>query len=247
MEQRCSEIQDLLAAYSLDALDAKDRRMVDIHLDSCVDCQQSLAEYQQVTDGLLLSAPSVEPPARLRAKLIHEIAKGQGVQTPKRRWSDIPLRNLAGALALGLLLVLNASLLIQTRALSQQQTNLIASIEEDRTVLGLTSYPEARMVSLIGEQAYGTLIYEPELDVAVLYAWGLADLENQQTYQAWLIKSDGDRVNGGLFQMEGEEGFARLIIHSPEALDTYAGVGVTIEPAGGSLGPTGPKVLGVEL
>jgi anti-sigma-K factor RskA len=31
---------------------------------------------------------------------------------------------------------------------------------------------------------------------------------------------------------------------APQPLDTYSALGITIEPAGGSPAPTGPKVLG---
>lgn len=111
MGKRCSEVREHLAAYSLGALDASVRRMVDKHLDSCPDCRAELVEYLQVADGLLESAPAVTPPAGLRARLIKEISGNQLAAEPGRHWLGKLPWNVAGALAIGLLLVLNLSLL----------------------------------------------------------------------------------------------------------------------------------------
>jgi len=45
-----------------------------------------------------------------------------------------------------------------------------------------------------------------------------------------------------------EEGYGSIVVSSQEQpLISYSDFGVTVEPAGGSLGPTGEKVLGGEL
>jgi anti-sigma-K factor RskA len=44
-----------------------------------------------------------------------------------------------------------------------------------------------------------------------------------------------------------EEGYANLSIKSEMPLSGYDRFGITIEPFGGSLGPTGDKVLGGDL
>ncbi|TFH37064.1 MAG: hypothetical protein E4G99_03460 [Anaerolineales bacterium] len=247
MEPRCSDIQPLLAGFGLEALDARDRRAVDAHLELCAQCQAELEEYQYVALGLLMSAPTVKPPARLRAQLINEISSAEVSKRTPKRFFAFRFQSMTGALAFGLLLIFNVTFLIQFRQINAQQADLITTMEEDRTVLGLSSYPEANRVALEGSDAYGTLIFEPELNVAVLYAWGLVGLDQNQIYQVWLIEPGGGRVSGGIFHMESDESFARLLIHSPESMGTYVGLGVTIEPAGGSPGPSGSKVLGVEL
>jgi anti-sigma-K factor RskA len=61
----------------------------------------------------------------------------------------------------------------------------------------------------------------------------------------WLIQ-DGQRTSGGVFSVS-DEGYGSLWISSPEPLATYSAFGITIEPAGGSPGPTGDKVLGSPL
>jgi anti-sigma-K factor RskA len=88
------------------------------------------------------------------------------------------------------------------------------------------------VVSLDGE--HGTLVVD-----------GLAALGEEQQYQLWLIQ-DGQRTSGGVFSVS-EEGYGSLWISSPEPLSSYSTFGITIEPAGGSPGPSGDKVLGNAL
>jgi anti-sigma-K factor RskA len=100
---------------------------------------------------------------------------------------------------------------------------------------GTEAAPEATgllVVSLDGE--HGTLVVD-----------GLAPLGQEQQYQLWLIQ-DGQRTSGGVFSVS-EEGYGSLWISSPEPLSSYGAFGITIEPAGGSPGPTGDKVLGGAL
>ena len=88
------------------------------------------------------------------------------------------------------------------------------------------------MVSTDGE--HGTLVVD-----------GLPALDEERQYQLWLIE-DGQRTSGGVFSVN-PEGYGSLWVLSPEPLSGYSAFGITIEPAGGSPGPTGAKVLGSTL
>jgi anti-sigma-K factor RskA len=77
--------------------------------------------------------------------------------------------------------------------------------------------------------------------------WHLPELANDQTYQAWLIQPDGSRVSAGGFLPQEEESYTTQPIYSKQDLSTFVGVGVTIEPAGGSEQPTGPRILKVDF
>jgi hypothetical protein len=146
-----------------------------------------------------------------------------------------------------LLLVLNVGLWIQIREVRQIEGQLLAQVGEDRIAQGLYAYPDVQRVLIEGENVYGSAIYEEYLQFAVLYVWGLDPLPRDQTYQAWLIEPDGGRISGALFDVERGNDFIQVVIKAPEMLKSFDGIGVTIEPAGGSVGPTGQKVLGVDL
>jgi anti-sigma-K factor RskA len=91
------------------------------------------------------------------------------------------------------------------------------------------------------------LVLNSELKKGVLFAWGLDTLDAAHTYQVWLIQPDGRRVSGGLFCPESDQPFVSVIIPSSRPFTDYTGLGITVEPSGGSPGPTGPRVLGTQF
>jgi len=242
----CDLVRDLLPAYALDDLALDERRHVEYHLDACPACRERLEAYLAIGQVLLTSVPPVEPPPGLRARLIASLAGKPTAGRPRSRRSSWGWQALAATTAL-LLLVVHVFLFHETRALARQQEQLAAQLVEDQTALGLAAYPGARTALVRGEGTYGTFLFEPDLPVSVLYAWGLEPLAPGETYQAWLIKPDGERVDGGIFQAEPGSRFVRLLIRSPQDLSAYVGIGVTIEPSGGSRAPTGPRILGADL
>ncbi|NIS82202.1 MAG: hypothetical protein GTO14_18790 [Anaerolineales bacterium] len=246
MEETCHEVESLLSGYALGALDPEGQRFVEMHLDACPSCKLLLDSYRSIVDGILHIVPPVQPPKRLRASLKARIASPVAENWRKRfRRSIQPQWVLAAAILA--LLFLNLTLLGQVRNLSRAHNALAVQVEEDQVALSLASYPSVQMAKVTGEGGYGTFLYEPNLEVAVLYVWHLSPLPPGQTYQVWLIEPDGDRVNGGVFTGAAEGDLVRLIIASPVPLRTFVGMGVTIEPKGGSPAPTGPRVVGAEL
>ena len=246
MVDRCDSIQELLPAYALDALPLDDRWRVEEHLETCPECRGLLDGYLAVGQALLTSSPPMDPPPGMRAHLIASLAgQPSGAHSrPRRVW--FAWRALAAGTAM-LLVAANVFLFFETKSLARQQEQLAAQLVEDQTTLGLAAYPSARTALVRGDGTYGTFLFEPDLPLSVLYAWGLEPLGSGETYQAWLIEPDGNRVNGGIFQIEPGSSFVRLLIHAPQDLSAYIGIGVTIEPSGGSPAPTGPRVLGADL
>jgi anti-sigma-K factor RskA len=106
-----------------------------------------------------------------------------------------------------------------------------------------------RTINLVGTekapQATGLLVMSVDGERGTLVVDGLTPLGEDQEYQLWLIQ-DGQRTSGGVFSVN-RKGYGSLWVSSPQPLSTYSGFGITIEPAGGSPGPTGDKVLGSPL
>jgi anti-sigma-K factor RskA len=94
-------------------------------------------------------------------------------------------------------------------------------------------------------QAIGTLIMGQNGDYGTLVVDHLPLLDAELQYQVWLIR-DGERTSSGLFSVN-YEGYGSLELSAPLLLNQYDTIGVTIEPRGGSPGPTGAKVLGSDL
>ena len=113
----------------------------------------------------------------------------------------------------------------------------------DAVSIALLTYPGRQVALVTGEQAYGTVLFEPRLPMAVLNAWGLPALETDRIFQAWLVRPDGERVSAGLFMREEDSPFTQVLLDMPEPASHFVGLGVTIEPQSGSLAPTSPRIL----
>jgi anti-sigma-K factor RskA len=247
MNEVHTQVLDLLPAYAFDALDLQDRETVEQHMDDCGECQSILSEYQQIGEGLLHIPKPLNPPRKVRARLIAMLAPDHEKRTWLQRLTQLPLLRIGAVGAVMVMIVLNFALLAQTRNLQNQVQALTTQQQSNQTGLALASYPNVQVAQIAGENVGGTIVYDPDIRVAVAYIWGLDQLESDQTYQAWLISPNGDRTSGGLIQPEEGSDFTVLVIESILPLSEYVGIGVTVEPEGGSTGPTGPRVLGAEL
>src|SRR5205085_5277677 len=65
---------DLIPAYALGALDPDERAEVEAFLATDDEARTLLAEYQAVTDAIVLTAPARRPPAHLNADLRQRLA-----------------------------------------------------------------------------------------------------------------------------------------------------------------------------
>jgi predicted anti-sigma-YlaC factor YlaD len=66
----CDNIHPLLPEYAAGALDGPDRARVDAHLTSCAACRAEADAYVDIADGLLLLAPSAEPPVGFESAVL---------------------------------------------------------------------------------------------------------------------------------------------------------------------------------
>lgn len=241
----CDRIEPMLGAYALEALDLDEQTAVRAHLASCESCQAALEGYRAVADALLMAPTPLLPSPRLRSRLISRLDRARrsrgGLATPGY------LPRLALAVGMAALLLVNLSLLWQVRSLRVEQARVAQDLQVDQTALSLASYPSTQVVLLEGESVGGTFLYEPERRFAVLHMWGLDPLESGQEYQAWLVRPDGSRVSGGVFAADPNSLFTSAVLNTPGPVGEFSGLGVTVEPAGGSLTPTGPRVLSADL
>ena len=84
------------------------------------------------------------------------------------------------------------------------------------------------------------------LFVAVI-AWNLPRINAAQTYQIWWIEPNGHRISAGIFRPQADLPYTTQPCFSSQSVSNFVGLGVTIEPAGGSAQPTGPRVFKVNF
>jgi hypothetical protein len=248
---------DLLAGYALGCLDDEDLLTVARHLPHCPVCRSELAAYWIATDQLALAVPLRIPPADLKAKILRRVGSGADSAAAS---APVPaptlsaptqgeggflhvLRGLflrpSGALFGAAAVLLVVFLALSNLLLWQQVQSLQGRVPSDHTRIvmleGTNKAPGTRgyMMVFSGEN-YGTLVVEDA-----------PALPGDYQYQLWLIQ-DGKRTSGGVFSVD-RQGYGTLQISADRPLEKFSSFGVTIEPQGGSPGPTGEKVLGGDL
>ena len=231
-----NHVIDLLPAYVLDALTDEEHSQVVEHLSTCEVCQKEYLGLQAVADDLPLALAQTAPPARVKTNLMRAIhARQPAGITPAQPASQhklldgLRLRLPALGLAIVAVMAVVNVLLWRQLSLANQQASTHMRVVD----IANTQYSPG---------ATGTLIMDANGKYGTLVVDNLATLNASYQYQVWMIR-DGARVSGGLFSVN-PEGYASLEIRAPSPLEQYDSIGITIEPFGGSPGPTGNKVLG---
>ena len=234
-----NHVMDLLPDYVLDILSDAEASQVSNHLAGCRSCQAEFTRLQQVTFVLPLALSQTSPSPRVKRNLMGAIHSPQS--KTKTSGESISWKNLAGilrmrlpALGMALIMVLALSNLLLWRQFNSSNSPANTSMR----VLALANTNDA-------PQAVGTLIMGQNGDYGTLVVDHLPVLDAEQQYQVWLIR-DGERTSSGLFSVN-YVGYGSLELSSPLPLNQYDTIGITIEPSGGSPGPTGAKVLGSDL
>lgn len=231
---------DQLPAYVLGALDEPEAAEVRRHLSRCRRCLHEAEELQEVSGLLALAAPEIAPPPELKTKLMARVIGEFGEEEAPLgaslldRISSMVRRSALAWTPISLLLIIGlliGNLLLWQRLTTGQEVSRTETVR----MVGTDVSPGASgLLAIGGEDVAGKLVVE-----------GLAPLSEDQQYQLWLIQ-DGQRDSGAVFSVDAQ-GRAFVDIDAPQGLANYSDFGITIEPAGGSPGPTGPKVLGLDL
>ena len=232
-------VLDLLPAYVLGSLEADETRRVEAHLSSCLICRNESHAFQSTADQLSLVAPFAVPSPDLKNRLMQRVQATRpqprpAAQTPARSWLErlLPVWSFA---SLFLIFALAGFNLFLWQRFSQREVATSPG--------GMRAVP--LMAAETNSRATGYVLISADGDSGALVVDGLPPLAKSQQYQLWLIR-DGQRTSGAVFSTD-ERNYGGTRIRAPRSLLDYSSVGITIEPAGGSPQPTGPKVLGGSL
>lgn len=250
----CQELEDLIPAYVLDALDDADRKRVEEHLPQCANCRRLVEEYQPVVDWMSFAAEQVEPRAELKYRVLAATAPHRPQAAPAPTFGS----RLAGLVSTlfrspafaAATLVLVLAFGVWNLALQSQISQQSAELAQQRDLLQVLAYSNGEPRQLQGTdaavQAVGRLYGSSTDSTFVVVTYDLPQLPAGKVYQLWLIDPAGKRTSGGTFTVD-HQGRGWLFSHAPLKLGDYRAVGVTVEPLGGSPGPTGAKMLGGNL
>ncbi len=243
----CAKVLELVPAYAIGAADADEIALVEAALPVCPQVAQSLLEYRRLARALLWAPPSLVPPASLRERVLRTAAADTSAQ--RRDWLRIDRSWLVAAAAVVALIFSNLIWFARVAEL-QQRTDLLSnwSVQKDALLLALSSGTSQRIDLIATDDSRtpsASVLYSPAASYAVLVTDRLPALPPERTYQLWLQRGD-ERLSAGVFTID-PDGRGALVFRTREPLTEYTGLGISVEPAGGSPAPTTSAIASVRF
>lgn len=224
------DMHELAPFYALGALSEAESQAFGAHLESCSVCRSEI-ESADAAVGALARSVAEPAPASMKADVMAKIDALNGRADPVPD-NVVPLfRRIAPALvavAAALALVFGIGLVNDG---TQGRIDSILTASNATTV---------RIEPTVSDTA--EIIYVPS-GAAVFSASGLSQVDETETYQLWLIGTDGPKP-AGIFRPQNDGSALVLLDHtvSPGLV-----LGLTIEPAGGSPAPTGEVLMAGDI
>ena len=226
---RHPDVDDLLGAYALDALDPDERDAVELHLRDCPRCRAEVADFRE-TAALLAYGGAEAPPGvweKIQASLEEapprlELARVVPIKRSPR-WQQI--------------LVANAAVLLIVAALSViavRRDGTTPSDSRDEFAAALVD-PDATNVHLAAASGQGSADLVLLDGQAYLYRNSLPPLGDDETYQLWGQQGETKVSLGVLGSKPGKLALA--------AGATYEAIAITAEKKPGVVASSNPAVV----
>jgi hypothetical protein len=237
------DLHTMVGAYVLDAVSADERAMFSAHLADCAACRAEVGELREAAASLGTSE-AIRPRNELReptvraAQVTRQLAPvvARQEKSPRLRAAAVQraIRPLAAAAAA---IALAAGVAVGTHYADMhgRVTALPATTIDD-----VLSARDAVMRSApVSTGGVAIVVASRRKHMAVFMAHGLRPLPRTMSYELWLMGPRGERPAGRLaVHPSGMAG--PVLISGMSAGDM---VGLTVEPASGSLKPTTPPVV----
>ncbi len=196
-----------------------------------------VAEARELVAGFALMAAEVEPPKRLKSRIMAAVRRDEpGIPSWTWAW--------ATATVLAILMAVNFWQREEkkTRELAEVREQLIQSDSKLGTLSPLLDFlnePQLKITSFgeaLPQPPRGRILVSPQRGV-LLVVQNLTPAPAGRTYQMWVVPKTGAPTSAGLFQTEADGGAIHL---NPQTvnLGATAAIAVSNEPAGGSTAPT---------
>ncbi|WP_042366061.1 anti-sigma factor [Streptacidiphilus neutrinimicus] len=240
-----ADLHMLAGAYALGALEADERAAFEEHLADCEACAVEVAEFQ-ATSARLAQAVAETPPTAMKQQVLRRVAEVRQepphVELPAPRVPSAPARarrgarfalaaSLAAAVALG-----GVAAWQYSRAQDAHQQAQQAQAETAQ-IAAVLSAPDAHAVvgavGGAGQGGHATVVTSHSENKAVFLTPGLPELPSGKTYQLWFNDAGVMRPAGLVAPGASDQ---TILLKGP--LAQAEGMGITVEPVGGSLHPT---------
>ncbi|MEV6142932.1 anti-sigma factor [Streptomyces sp. NPDC051992] len=239
----------LTGAYAMHALHGDERAAFERHLAECHACAQEVAEFT-ATAGRLALASTVHTRPVMRERVLQRITTVRQVPpgvTPLervrrgvRRGHGLTRWTLAACVAAAA--ALGGTTVWQYERAQDAQGRATRAERHAEDVAGVLAAPDARSRTAKVAGGAGTLVVSADRDRAVFVVSKMAAPPRGKVYQLWF--ADGGKMRpAGL--MDPDRSSQAVLMQG--GVDGASGIGITVEPAGGSEQPTSTPValLGV--
>lgn len=225
-----SDIHALSGAYAVDALDDDERVEFERHLAGCESCRAEVDSLREAASALA-GAVAAPPPAELRERILAAAATIRP-EAPRpaaaRPRSAVPRHWPTLLVAAVAVLVVGVGAVVWQSWRDDPAPPVASPVEQ---VVRADDVERHRLV--LPDGAVIVVYRSPSLDRAVVQTEGMAPAPAGHVYQLWLQDDAGAMLPAGV--MEGGADTSELVEDRAAAAD---GIGVTVEPEGGSPAPT---------
>ena len=228
------EVAALISAHALGALDADQAALAERHIAASDDCRRAYEDALETAAALALAVADSEPPADLRDRIVAAaraerppVAAAKAA-APRRKF------RLAGLLtpSTGFAVIGVAAAIVFALIAVSQHDSASNAKDDQQALVAILSAPDAHVVPLksaAGGPAGGRMIVSKNRAALVS---SLQSAPAGHTYQAWGLRPGGaSPVPLPTFSGDGD-----VVIL--DDVGQYDGVGVTVEPSGGSQKPS---------
>ena len=226
------DVAALISAHALGALEPDQAALAEQHIAASDECRRAYEDALETAAALALAVADSEPPAGLRDRIVAaaraERAPVEKPATPRRKF------RLAGLLtpSTGFAVIGVAAAIVFALIAVSQHDSASSARDDQQALVAILSAPDAHVVPLksaAGGPAGGRMIVSGNRAALVS---SLRNAPPGHTYQAWGLRPGGaSPVPLPTFSGNGD-----VVIL--DDVGQYGGVGVTVEPSGGSQTPS---------
>ncbi|MFI1168795.1 anti-sigma factor domain-containing protein [Streptomyces sp. NPDC020801] len=230
----------LTGAYALHALPGDERAAFERHLADCDSCVRETAEFAATAARLALASSVPARPA-LREQVLHRITTVRQVPPGAAHLERVRHRVPGGrgparwalAACVAAAAAFGGTAIWQHERAQDAQDRAVRAERQVEELAGVLAAPDAKSRSARVAGGAGTLVVSAVRDRAVFVASRMPEPPRGKVYQLWF--DDAGRMRSAGLMNPGRTSQAVLM---RGAVDGASGIGITVEPAGGSRQPT---------
>lgn len=234
-------VHALSGAYVVDALDDAEREEFEAHLPGCSDCQAEVASLREA--AALMAEDAVQaPPPQLRDNVLASIHTVRQLPPETTPGTVVPLRRRRSRVALAaaaaaVVAAAGIGLAVEQPWRDESSTRTLTAADR------VLAAADARRVSLDFEDgASATVVHSAREGRAVLLTDDMPAPPPGKTFELWLQDGAGAMHPAGLMDTPGDN---KVLLDGDASAAT--GVGITVEPDGGSEQPTSDPIALFDL